>query len=500
MTSAYESLNEILEKSVRASAVFSQLDQEHTDRITRAVYKAAMDNRVKLAKMAKEETGMGKWEDKVLKNVIASQMTYEDIKSTKTVGIISRDEKNGIIEIAQPMGPVLAITPFTNPTSTVIFDILICLKTRNPIVITPHEKAAKCSIEAARICYEAALAEDAPEDCIQWVEYSSRKLTPEMMSASISLERLSEEAYSRIQLFRTLVSNRRFALILVAAGSDVIQAAQSSGNPTLGASTGNAPVFIERTADIPFAINQILISRTFDYGTSWSGEQAVVVEKAVAGEIMEEFKKKKGYFMTGEEVGLLEKIVLDKETGKISMDIIGKPAFQIAGMAGFEVPEDTAVLIAPQDGIGDDYPLSGEIIAPILTFHVADDFQQAINACIEVNFSGGVGHTAGIFSNDEEKIKEFSLVMNAGRILVNMPSTQGALGGIYNTLHPSMMLGCGAAGKNITTDNITVSNLLNIQRITLRRLNERYMRFNKEKYLDESINAVTIEKEYNQNY
>jgi len=500
MTEAYESVNEIMEKAVRAAAIFSQLDQEHTDRIVRAVYEAALENRVKLAKMAHEETGIGKWEDKVIKNVVATQLVYEDIKDLKTVGIIHEDFKNGLVEIAQPLGPILAVTPVTNPTSTVIFKILICLKTRNPIVITPHWRAAKCSIETARVCCEAAAKEDAPEDCIQWVEHGSRKLTSEAMKGHVTLERLKEEAYSPPQLIRTIMRNRKFALILATGEGKLVKEAYSSGNPALGVGSGNVPVFIEKSADIPFAIQQIFESKTFDNGTFCASEQAIVVEKSIAGEVIDEFKKSGAYFLSEEEAGLLEKVVFNSEEKRINTGIIGKAAKVIAEMAGFSVNEDTRILIASLKGIGDEHPLSREILAPILAFYVADDFEQAVNLCIEVNFFGGIGHTASIFSNDEDKIQKFSNIMNVGRIVVNTPSTQGGIGGIYNTLAPSLTLGCGTAGKNITTDNITAKHLLNIQRIARRRVNERFGRFDKRLYLDDSISADEIEKEYNRNY
>lgn len=466
----------ILERAAYAAGVFSQLTQEQTDRIVKAVYEAGFNNRVMLARLASEETKIGKWQDKVIKNVVATQFVYEDIKDLKTVGIISEDKERGIEEIAQPIGPIFALIPVTNPTSTVMFKILIALKTRNPIIIGPHPKAVKCSCEAARICYEAALKEDAPEDCIQWFEQSSMEKT------------------------HVLMGHKRLALVLATGGSGLVGAAYSSGTPALGVGPGNVPVFIERSADIPFAVQQILISKTFDNGTICASEQAVVVERSIADQVIDEFKKNKAYFLSDGEIDKLEKIAFDTKRGIMSAQVVGRPAIDIAREAQIDVPDDTQLLIAPQKGVGKEYPLSSEILAPILAFYIAEDFNQAVNICIDLNFYGGIGHTASLFSNDEEKIRKFASVMNAGRIVVNMPSSQGAVGGLYNALHPSFTLGCGTGGRNITTDNITARHLLNIQRIARRRVNRRLEHFDQSAYFDESLDARTIGESFNRNY
>ncbi|MEA1996311.1 MAG: aldehyde dehydrogenase family protein [Gemmatimonadota bacterium] len=466
----------MMEKAGQAAAIFSQLDQEQTDRIVRAVYRAGFNNRVRLAGMACEETGMGVKEHKVIKNVVATQLVYEDIKNVKSVGIISDDERTGIVEIAQPLGPIFAVIPVTNPTSTTLFKILIALKTRNPIIISPHHSALGCSIEAARLCYEAALGEDAPDDCIQWITEPSREQT------------------------KALMSHPKMALILATGGESLVKAAYSSGTPAIGVGPGNVPVCIEKSADIPFAVSQVIDSKTFDNGTICASEQAIVVEKENAEKVKAEFKRKGAYFLSPEEAGRLEKVAYNPERKMMSAAIVGRSVEVIAEMAGLEVPAETRLLIAPLEGVGDGYPLSSEILAPILAFYTAEDFRDAINLCIDLNYHGGVGHTASIFSNDNARIEQFSKIMNAGRIVVNMPSSQGAVGGILNTLSPSFTLGCGSGGKNITTDNITACHLLNIQRITRRRLNERWFNFETDKYLDESLTADTIEKEFNKNF
>jgi acetaldehyde dehydrogenase/alcohol dehydrogenase len=466
----------IMEKAKCAAGIFGQLDQEHTDRIVRAVYEAAFKDRVRLAKLAYEETGKGKWEDKVIKNVVATQLVYNSIKPLKTVGIISEDEERGIVEIAQPIGPIFALIPVTNPTSTIMFKILIAMKTRNPIIIGPHPKAQKCSNETARVCYEAALKAGAPDDCVQWLTDATLDQTHELMA------------------------HKDLSLVLATGGAGLVHAAYSSGTPAIGVGPGNVPVFIEKSADPRFAVENILLSKTFDNGTICASEQAIVVERQILDAVVDQFKKQKAYFLSREEVKKLELAAYDPARGLMRADIVGKSAPVIAKMAGIDVPDDVRVLIAPLDGIGKEYPLSSEILAPILAFYVASNFEDGVNLCIDLNFHGGIGHTVSLYSNDEEKIRKFASIMNAGRVLVNTPSSQGAVGGIFNTLDPSFTLGCGSGGKNITTDNITAKHLLNIQRIARRRVNYRLEQFDQSRYFDESLDANAIETEFNRNY
>jgi acetaldehyde dehydrogenase/alcohol dehydrogenase len=469
-----QEVSNILFKAKTAAAIFSQYDQDHVDRIVKAVYRVAFDNRIKLAKMAVEETGLGRFEDKVMKNVIASQMVYYDIRNQKTAGIISEDEEKGILEIAQPLGPIFAIIPITNPTSTTIYKILISLKTRNPIIVHPHRRAAQCTIEAAKLCYEAAIKEDAPEDCIQWVTGFSREDTQQVMG------------------------HHHVALILATGGSGLVKAAYSSGTPALGVGAGNVPVFIDKTADVDFAIEQILSSKMFDNGTICASEQAVVVQKDMKDKVMAAFFKHGAYLMNDDEIEKVSKFAYDTERKSMTGDVVGKSAEFIAESVGISIPEGTSVLLANLNEVGDDVPLSSEILAPILAIYVEDDFDKAVNRCIDLNFHGGVGHTASIFSNDEEMIRKFSLLMNAGRIVVNMPSSQGAVG-ITSKLEPSLTLGCGTGGKNITTDNISARHLLNIQRIARRRDDFLFVRFDKNKYLDENFKAEMLDKEFYKN-
>lgn len=466
----------IMTKATNAAAVFSQLDQAATDRIVRAVHEAAMNHRVRLAKMAHDETGIGIWEHKVLKNMVAAHLVYEDIKNEKTVGVISEDVDRGITEIAQPLGPIYAIIPVTNPTSTVIFKALIAMKTRNPLIIGPHPKASRCSSEAARICYEAAMSQDAPEDCIQWVPDLTREQTQAMMA------------------------NPRLALVLATGGSSLVKAAYSSGTPALGVGPGNVPVFIEQTADVAFAVHEIMVSKTFDNGTVCASEQAIVVEKPVLGQVTDALRVQGAYFLGTEEIRRIEAVAYDRQKRVMNADIVGRSVDTIARLAGIEVPAGTRLLVARQEEVGPDYPLSSEILAPIIAFYEGDDFEDAANRCIDLNFHGGIGHTVSMFSNDESRIRAFAMLMNAGRILVNTPSSQGGVGGIYNTLRPSFTLGCGTGGKNITTDNITAHHLLNTQRICRRRPNERFANLDKNACLDESLNAAAVERLYHRNH
>ncbi len=475
MNNAQKNADEMLQKASIAAAVFHELDQQETDKIVESVYKAGFNNRVKLAKHAHEETGLGVWEHKVIKNVIATQFVYENIKNEKTVGVISENKQTGITEIAQPLGPIFAVIPVTNPTSTVLNKILISLKTRNPVIISAHRNAVKCCTEAVKICYEAALAAGAPDDCIQIIEEHSRELT------------------------HAIMTHQQLALILATGGTGLVNAAYSSGNPAIGVGPGNVPVFIDQSADIPFAVENIILSKTFDNGTICASEQSVVVEKNISDKVISEFKKQGCYFLNKDEIKKIEPIAINMEKGSMNAAIVGKSANYIAKEAGIEIPENTKILMAQIEGIGADYPLSGEVLAPILSYYTCNSYDDAIKTCIDLNYLGGIGHTAAIYANDEERISEFSQIMNAGRIVVNTPSSQGAVGGFYNTLNTSFTLGCGSGGKNITTDNITASHLLNIQRVTRRRPNQKWFAFDATQYLDGSKNKETIMLEYNKN-
>jgi acetaldehyde dehydrogenase/alcohol dehydrogenase len=475
-TTLQEKADRILEKAIFAAAEFQQYSQEKTDQVVEAVYRAGLNARISLAKMAVDETGIGVWQHKVWKNVLSTQLVYESIKNEKTVGVISDNPITGITEIAQPLGPIFAVTPVTNPTSTAMYKILICLKTRNPIIISAHRGAAKSTSEAARICYEAALAAGAPEDCIQMIPAGSRDFTQMVMG------------------------HPNVALILATGGTGLVKAAYSSGNPAIGVGPGNVPVFIDESADLPFAVESIITSKTFDNGTICASEQSVVVEKKLAQQVKDEFVRQNGYFLSPDEIKKVEKVAVIAESMTMSPFIVGQSAKTIAEKAGITVPEGTVLLLAELDGVGKNYPLSHEVLAPILAFYSAKDYHTAINICIDLNYLGGIGHSAGIYANDEARIMEFSSVINAGRIVVNTPTSQGAVGGTYNLLAPSLTLGCGTGGKNITTENITAKHLINIQRVCRRKMNDKFHEIDKSKYMDETCNESVLRNDYHKNH
>ena len=441
-------IDRIMNQARGAAEEFAQRDQEQTDRITAAVYAAGFDARVELARMAAEETRLGNWRDKVVKNAIATRLVYRDIRDLKTVGVIGGDAGDEIVEVAQPLGPIFAVTPITNPTSTALFKILIAMKSRNPIIIRPHGAARKCTIRAAKLCYEAARAAGAPEHCIQWVKRSTQDETIALMG------------------------HRGTALNLATGSVDLVRAAHRSGNPTIGVGPGNVPVYIGKSADVPFAVEQVYRSKIFDYGTICASEQAMVVRACHAKQVHEEFVKRGAYFVTGGEIDRLGEVAFNSAQRIMRIEVIGQPAVKIAEMANIDVPPETTLLIAEQDDVGLHSPLSHEILAPILASYVVEGFEEGIEMCRRINHHGGLGHTVSIFSRNETMIEHFAATMNAGRILVNQPASYGALGGTYNALPPSMTLGCGSGGKNITTDNISARHLLNIKRVTRRRVNE----------------------------
>jgi acetaldehyde dehydrogenase/alcohol dehydrogenase len=467
--------DEVVGRACVAAAIFEQLDQGQTDRIVAAVFRAAFAHRVRLAKLAAAETGMGVWEHKVLKNVLASQLVYESIKDEQTCGVIAHDESRGITEIAQPLGPIFGIIPVTNPTSTTIFKVLISLKTRNPIILSPSRKAARCVAETARLCYEAALGAEAPEDCVQCLAEGSRDLTQAVMS------------------------HPRLGLILATGGAGLVRSAYSSGTPAIGVGPGNVPVFIDASADLPFAVESIICSKTFDNGTICASEQAIVVEQALEASVTAEFTRQQCYFLSAAEVARVAAVAVETPGGAMRAAIVGQPVARIAELAGIHVPAGTRILLARLHGVGPEHPLSGEVLAPILAFYVEPDYEAALKRCIDLNFLGGIGHTASIYANDTPRIQAFAAMMNAGRVVVNTPSSQGAVGAFFNTLLPSLTLGCGSGGKNITTENISARHLINIKRVCRRRNNDEWQRFDKTLYYDESLDTAALLRAYHKN-
>jgi acetaldehyde dehydrogenase/alcohol dehydrogenase len=468
-------VDDLLGRATRAAEAFRQLGQEQVDRIVEAVYKAAWNSRVELARLALEETGMGILEDKILKNSYATLLVYEDIRSRRTVGVISHDPVLGVSEVAQPRGPVLATIPVTNPTSTTIFKALICMKTRNPVIFSPHRGARRCIRETSRILAEAAETAGAPADAIQ------------------SISRSQAEHVER------LMKHPRLALILATGTSSIVRTAQQSGTPTLGVGPGNVPIYVHHTADVEHAARSIVFSKTFDNSTICGSEQAIVVEPDVDSQLRPLLEQAGAVFCTPEQTTALGMVCIDLQRRRMRAEIVGQSARFIAGRAGFSVPEQTRILIGEPAGVGPDHPLSYEILAPVLAYYRVESYPRAIETCEALNRWGGVGHTVGVYANDERVVEDFAM-MNAGRILVNTPSSQGAIGGTFNTLRPSLTLACGTEAGNVSTDNISTDHLLNIHRVARLRPNFRWLDKARARSVDERVDADEIRSIYNRNW
>ncbi len=464
--------DEIVGRAWRAGERFHSFDQAQTDRIVRAVYEAAYDARLELARLAHQETGIGLYEHKVLKNAWASLLIYDDIRERRTVGVLSRDPATGITEIAQPKGTVLAMVPVTNPTSTTIFKILICMKTRNPVIFSPHRAARECVRRTVEILGEAACRAGAPPDSIQ------------------SIARAETEYLERV------MRHRRLALILATGTGEIVRRAQESGTPTLGVGPGNVPVYIHSSADLPLAARTIVHSKTFDNGTVCASEQALVVEPEVDEKIRPLLEARGAWFCTPEQALSLGQVCYDTRRRSMRPEVVGRPAKEIAGRAGFRVPIGIRLLIAEPEGIGADHPLSYEILAPVLAYYRVPDYASAIATCRALNHLGGIGHTIGLYANDEGVVADFG-TMNAGRIVVNTPSTEGAIGGVFNSLKPSLTLACGTGAGNLSTDNITIDHLINVHRVAKPVLNRRWLDISRETWLDPAVGHGEILEIYN---
>lgn len=436
-------VEEITEQAVLAAAEWARFDQDAADRVTEAVAAAALASSADLARMAADETGIGMFEDKVWKNEWAARAVRDDLRGRRTVGEIARDDEAGIVEIARPRGPVLALTPLTNPTSTVVFKCLIAAKTRNPVIFSPHRAARKCSREAARVCYEAAREAGAPEHAFQWI------------------------TKSRKEVVEAVMRHRRIALILATGTGDVVTWAQQSGNPVIGVGPGNVPVYVHGDADPEAAARGILLSKTFDNGTVCASEQALIVARDVDAGVRAALRAGGAHFCSPEEATRLGAVAVDAERGGMSPAVVGRAARTIAEAAGFRVPDGTRLLIAEPGGIGRDHPLSLEILAPILALYVVEDLDAAVAAAAAVSRLGGIGHTVGVWTRDEGVIRRFTEEVPAGRVLIDQPTTQGAIGGVLNRLPASLTLGTGRG--NLTADNVSVEHLLVRQRVVRRR-------------------------------
>ncbi|WP_051330950.1 acetaldehyde dehydrogenase (acetylating) [Aneurinibacillus terranovensis] len=434
-----QDMRNAVRRAKEAQQAFQDFSQQQVDRVVKAMAEAAYEKSYELARLAVEETGLGVVEHKVVKNQIGSRGVFESIATTKTVGVIREIPDRKIIEVAAPFGVIAGIVPVTNPTSTAIFKSLIAVKARNAIVFSPHPSAARCTVEAAKICLEAAVEAGAPGGLIGWMDRPTMEATEGLMK------------------------HRDVNLILATGGSGLVRAAYSSGKPAYGVGPGNVPVFIEKTADVPSAVRKIIESKTFDNGTICASEQAIIVDRNIREMVIRECKNNGAYFLHEEEKRKMERLI-SPVPGKLNPKIVGKSAVVLAQMAGVSVPPDTRLLIAEESKIGKDVPFSLEKLSPIFAFYTVNGVEEALGTCERLLELGGRGHTLALHTRDDEIARTFALRMPVSRLVVNTPSSLGAVGGTTG-LQASMTLGCGTFGGNITSDNITVHHLMNIKRL-----------------------------------
>lgn len=429
----------LIDKAKEAQLIFSQFTQEQIDRVVLKMSEAAEQQAERLAKMAYEETGFGKWQDKVLKNYFASSVVYDYIRELKTVGIIQDDQIKKIYEVAVPVGIVAGLIPSTNPTSTTIYKSLIALKSGNGIVFSPHPSARNCILETVKILSKAAVQAGAPDGLIGCIQTPTLQATNELMK------------------------HKDIALILATGGEAMVKAAYSSGTPAIGVGPGNGPAFIERSANIPLAVKRILDSKTFDNGVICASEQSIVVEKDIEAQVVAELVDQGAYFLSKEESDKLGKWLL-RANGTMNPQIVGKCVEEIADLAELKIPKGTKVLISEQNSVSKTNPYSREKLAPILAFYCEDNWEKACERCMELLYNEGKGHTLIMHSENEEIIREFALKKPVSRMLVNTPGALGGIGGTTN-LVPALTLGCGAVGGSSTSDNVGPLNLINIRRV-----------------------------------
>ncbi len=456
-------INELVEKAKIASKEYMKLSQETVDNITKAMSMAGLEHHMELAKLAVEETGRGIYEDKITKNMFATEYVYHSIKYEKTVGIINENEEEDYVEIAEPVGIIAGVTPVTNPTSTTMFKSIIAAKTRNVIIFGFHPSAQKSSSQAASILREAAIKAGAPENCILWIEEPSVLAT------------------------RLLMNHPDVNLILATGGTGMVKAAYSCGKPALGVGPGNVPCYIHKSAKLKTSVNDLVLSKAFDNGMICASEQAVLVDREIYQEFEILMKEAGCYFVNPEEKEKLKASMFEykEEYGfKLKSHVPGQSPYRIAQEAGFEVPEDTKVLVVYEEGIGRDYPFSKEKLSPVLTYYIVENADEGIDKAERLLEFGGLGHSAVIHSEEKEINLKFSKTMKAGRIIVNSPSTHGAIGDIYNTNMPSLTLGCGSFGGNSTTANVSSVNLINIKRVAKRRVNMQWFKIPEKIYFE----------------
>ncbi|KIR62776.1 bifunctional acetaldehyde-CoA/alcohol dehydrogenase [Micromonospora haikouensis] len=440
----------LVSDGLKALAEYDRFTQEEIDRIVRKASVAALDRHAELAQLAVTETGRGVFEDKAVKNIFACEHVTHSMARVRTVGIISRDEIDGIVEIADPVGVVAGITPVTNPTSTTIFKALLALKTRNPIVFAFHPSAQRCSVEAARTVRDAAVAAGAPEHCVQWIEQPSVEATTALMH------------------------HPGIATILATGGNAMVRAAYSAGKPALGVGAGNVPAYVEASAKLKRAVNDIVLSKAFDNGMICASEQAVILDEAVADAALDEFRALHAYVASAQDKAKLEALLFP--AGRLNPDVVGRSAEWIAERAGITVPPRTSIILAEVDRVGPDEPLTREKLCPVLAVLRAPTREQGLRYAKEMVEFHGLGHSAVIHTEDEALVEEFGQRVKAVRIIWNSPASQGGIGDMYNAFLPSLTLGCGSYGRNSVSNNVSAVNLVNIKRIGRRTNNMQWFK------------------------
>jgi acetaldehyde dehydrogenase / alcohol dehydrogenase len=457
---AQEEVRMLVERAKQAQEKFMELNQEQIDKIVQEMALAGLDRHMALAKLAYEETGRGVYEDKITKNMFATEYIYHDIKYDKTVGVIEDNPYERYQKVAEPVGIIAGVTPVTNPTSTTMFKSLISVKTRNPIIFAFHPSAQRSSREAALTLLQAAVNYGAPENCIQWVENPSLEAT------------------------QLLMNHSNVALILATGGSGMVKSAYSTGKPALGVGPGNVPCFIEKTANLRQAVTDLILSKTFDNGMICASEQAVILEEPIYAETKKLMAENGCYFLNKQETEHVSKLAINEEKCAVNAAIVGQPAVKIAEMAGITVPAGTKILVAELEGVGTKYPLSAEKLSPILACYKVKNAQQGIEMAAQIVAFGGMGHSSVIHSEDQQVITAFSNRLQTGRVIVNSPSTHGAIGDIYNTNLPSLTLGCGSYGHNSTTANVSAVNLINVKRVAYRTVNMQWFKIPPKVYFE----------------
>ena len=454
-------IDELVVKAKEASKEYMKLNQEQIDKIVKAMSMAGLEHHMELAKMAVEETKRGIYEDKITKNMFATEYIYHSIKYDKTVGVISRNSEEGYMEIAEPVGVIAGVTPVTNPTSTTMFKSIISAKTRNVIIFGFHPSAQKCSVAAATYLRDAAIKAGAPENCILWIEEPSVTAT------------------------NLLMHHPGVNLILATGGTGMVRAAYSCGKPALGVGPGNVPCYIDKTAKLKTSVNDLVLSKSFDNGMICASEQSVIVDKEIHEEFEKLMKEAGCYFLNESETNKLRDVMfIAEKNGALNSKIVGKSPYDIAKEAEIEIPKDTKVLVLHENGVGIEFPFSKEKLSPVLAYYIVNNSDEGIELAEKLLEFGGMGHSAVIHSEDENVILKFSERMKAGRLIVNSPSTHGAIGDIYNTNMPSLTLGCGTFGGNSTTANVSSVNLINIKRVAKRRVNMQWFKVPEKIYFE----------------